>query len=380
MNSSPPPPRPRAERLDAMTGVRALAAWAVVVLHWSVDVGKVFPWWPSIHHVTDQGELGVDLFFMLSGFILVHNYHLNFARFSWDEYWRFLWLRFARVYPAYLAALLAMISLVVAAMLAGTKYRQTSYSLEILPWEFLMLHAWRPGEFIGGWNYPDWSVSAEWFAYTLLFVPTILVINRLKSAWLATGLAVVALGIYNYALGHGGRPNRLGHELSYITLYFIAGALGWRVWRAWGDRVNRLRGASLGLWLPMLGMLAVIVAPGGYPGWRCTGLAVLMWLYLLTLGLPDHPPAKLHAHRWLVYWGEASYALYLSHGVVIRMVKALADPAKYAGASLGLRLAWLSGGLALTVLAAMALHHLVEEPARKWLRRIGPKAPAKINS
>ena len=129
-----------------------------------------------------------------------------------------------------------------------------------------------------------------------------------------------------------------------------------------------------------LATIALVVAPGGYIGWRCTFLAVAMWLYLYTLALPGSGPVRVHSHRWLVYWGEVSYALYLSHGVVIRVVKAVLGSEKYANSGVLVRVGWVGLALGLTVLAAMALHHGVEEPARKWLRRLGPKSAARVTA
>ncbi len=67
---------------------------------------------------TQAGFNAVAMFFILSGFILLHTYRDRFEVFSWPEYFRFLGLRLARIYPAYLAALAAMVALVVAASFA----------------------------------------------------------------------------------------------------------------------------------------------------------------------------------------------------------------------------------------------------------------------
>jgi hypothetical protein len=103
-----------AANIRPLTSLRFFAAlWVVLYHYWpKLDVR------PSPRCWLSKGYLGVELFFVLSGFILCHVYltALGEERF---RYGSFLWNRLARVYPLHLATLLGMIALGVVAGLAG---------------------------------------------------------------------------------------------------------------------------------------------------------------------------------------------------------------------------------------------------------------------
>lgn len=99
-------------QLDALTGVRGLAAVWVVTYHFANPEHRaVASALRPLLWIFERGDFAVPLFFILSGFILVYSYHDRFLKFSWAEYRRFLWLRLARIYPAYIVALAAVVCL-----------------------------------------------------------------------------------------------------------------------------------------------------------------------------------------------------------------------------------------------------------------------------
>src|SRR5947208_9971420 len=87
------PVRPVA-RLDALTGLRFWFAF-LVVMHHSLE-----HWFgPRVYPVADFGYIGVDFFFVLSGFVLTWSWRPELrAR-------RFWWHRFARIWPLHLTTL-----------------------------------------------------------------------------------------------------------------------------------------------------------------------------------------------------------------------------------------------------------------------------------
>jgi peptidoglycan/LPS O-acetylase OafA/YrhL len=178
------------EKLDALTGLRGVAALWVAAMHFSHEVYLLLPVTAGLDWLIGQGANAVPLFFILSGFILLHTYRERFEVFSWAKYLEFIWLRLARIYPAYLAALGLMVGLVVVSMFAGVAYSKDAYPLARLPWEALMLHRWWWTDFFG-WNFPDWSISAEWFAYLFIFPLAAWLLKKLQSR--AIGFSLVAL-------------------------------------------------------------------------------------------------------------------------------------------------------------------------------------------
>lgn len=141
--------------LPVLTGLRFPVALWVVLYHSEKLVIDEWGSIPVIHH----GYLGVDVFFLISGFILAHVYRQRFARSEPGLYRHFVWLRFARVWPAYAAVLL------IAAIVGILRARWGSGTMQIEPlpyfWEFLrhlaMLQSWGLADF-EAFNQPGWSL------------------------------------------------------------------------------------------------------------------------------------------------------------------------------------------------------------------------------
>src|SRR5690606_718800 len=145
--------------LRALTTLRFLAAlWVVLFSAWPhLDVGFV----PT---AVTKGYLGVEVFFVLSGFILSHVYLESAGRGDGFSYRGFLWARIARVYPMHLVTLAGMIGLGVAATVAGLTVSDSLLGWRSLPAHLSLTHAWGLAS-SAAFNHPSWSISAEWFAY-----------------------------------------------------------------------------------------------------------------------------------------------------------------------------------------------------------------------
>jgi len=133
----------------------------------------------------------VELFFILSGFILCHVYLKGFGEGRF-RYGGFLLNRLARIYPLPLATLAAMGGLAVIGRLAGLEADPNIADLPSLPANLLLLHAWGFAQ-TAAFNHPFWSIGAEWLAY-LSFPAFALAALRLRARpWLFVGLAVLAI-------------------------------------------------------------------------------------------------------------------------------------------------------------------------------------------
>ena len=155
------------EEIRGLTGIRGVAALMVVLYHFHDTFVALLPGWRVFAPTAKVGLLGVDLFFVLSGLILCHVYAADSRPVTWRSHAHFLGMRLARIYPNHVAALLAMVALFATASVMGVTLGGL-YPLPQLPLHLTMMHAWfrSPGQ---EWNYPSWSVSAEWFAYLVLF-------------------------------------------------------------------------------------------------------------------------------------------------------------------------------------------------------------------
>ncbi len=79
--------------------------------------------------------------------------------------------------------------------------------------------------------------------------------------------------------------------------------------------------------------------------------------------------SKVLSLRWMEYGGRISYSLYMWHFLVLMIVGKAMPWGTFTSAALPLRIAVLFAYLGLSVVGAIALYHLVEEPGRRLIRR-----------
>lgn len=342
--------------LRPLTTLRFIAAaWVVLFTAWPhLDVS-------FIPNAVTKGYLGVETFFVLSGFILSHVYLEAFGEKRYGH-GGFLWARIARVYPMHLLTLFAMMALGIAAGMAGMSVSESLTDWRSLPAHLTMTHAWgfAPS---AAFNHPSWSISAEWFAY-LTFPAYAFVAWRLRERpWMAVLLtAVLALMLY------AAFPLWSGFSLTEAT--FRWGALRIVPCFALGCALYLVRRKA-----PIRhgGRVALIAALG-----MIVSASLLWWdaitvlfagALILGLGSMDNDRAGVLASPVGVYLGEISYSIYMVCAPVILVMTNLA--AKLLGADSDRLhiIVWL-GVVAAIPVAAMGSYHLVERPARQALRRI----------
>lgn len=228
--------------LDALTGLRGIAAYAVLVAH-AIDVSFYYAGVPIFHPFAARlAYFGMSLFFVLSGFVIWYNYADSFRRGRLSvATGRFFAARFARLYPLYVVALL--VSLPHLPVQVFSEFPAVGFSY------LTLTQSW--------WNVqntifvPFWSVSAEWLFY-LAFVPLLFLLATAHRAFpiLTIYLAVtfvVALVFFSIVVApiKAGQANWLRVDpklsaspwtwVSYFSPYlrlleFIAGMLAARVY------------------------------------------------------------------------------------------------------------------------------------------------------
>jgi peptidoglycan/LPS O-acetylase OafA/YrhL len=150
-------------RIPSLDGMRGIAAIAVVLPHLNIfflPQAKI--------PFQSRSYLAVDLFFLLSGFVMAHVYGDQLAHDRAGRWRDFARNRFARIYPLFL---LTTAVLVIAFLFFQLSLPWVSFSASSLLLNFLMLQEWC-FEFSGeplSWNYPSWSIGTEAAAY-LFFI------------------------------------------------------------------------------------------------------------------------------------------------------------------------------------------------------------------
>lgn len=340
--------------LRPITALRFGAAiWVAVYTFWENLAGA------GSSGLVDKGYLGVELFFVLSGFILSHVY-LQSAGEKRFSYRGFLWARVARVYPLHIATLVGVGLLAAAALVAGMSVDGNVLSWASLPANLLMVHAWGLAP-VAGWNHPSWSISAEWFAY-LCFPLFAFVFWRAREKPVA---AVVGAAAFLAVLYYG-FERVAGFPLTEATIRW--GALRIVPCFALGCALYLVyRKAPLKApWTASAVSFGLMVLSAALGLWD--GITVLLAgaLILSLASLPNERAGWL-ASRPAVYLGEISYSVYM-----------VCVPWKLLAVNLAAKLTdapdkqlqlfvWLAILALLPVVAAVS-YHLVEHPARKALR------------
>ncbi|WP_438027537.1 acyltransferase family protein [Sorangium sp. So ce233] len=384
----------RRPQLDALTGLRIVAALHVTLFHFGVSAAASSGS-AVVESIARLGFSGVGLFFVLSGFVLAYNYAGDDGGLRGDRR-SFVVARFSRIYPLFVFALLLTAPSYIAQLveLFGPRVGLLRAALTSVP-ALLMLQAWTPFTLLS-WNGPGWSLSAEAFFY--LTFPWI--VGRLRcTTWrqlAGAGAALFAVAIAApLALFIAGRFV----PLESTTVRILGGAL---TLHDLGERTvgfnpllrlpefafgvclgqyhlaRRARGAPLGggrgAWLAA-GSSAVLVAlfcfGGRFTDARYVLQIVMFPLFgLLILGLAEGGGAlgRFLATRPMVRLGEASYAVYiLQVPLWLIFAKALLTPevrAERTPSALAL-LAFV----AVLVAASFLAYGLIEAPAREWLKQ-----------
>ena len=310
------------------------------------------------------GYVGVDFFFLLSGFILTYSHGLQSERWGVSVK-RFYFARFARIYPAYL------LTLILAVLLFFGTFRSLRH-LAILPVDLLMLQAWSARTILF-LNIPTWTISCEVFFYALF--PFLLLRLKPSSRPVALGwVAVLWLLLVAFAsavlyrqfglrwsLWAPEQPSALVFVMNPLAMFpqFLAGILlGW-------IQLRFPLGPRAGLWTALSGSAVVLVCmffAQHLPDTLLRSGLLLPGFAAALLGLATRNGfSRILGAAPLVLLGEASYVFYLLHYLFDRWL----SDRFHAGESF-LDALWKS---AILLLVSIAVQIAVERPARRRLMR-----------
>lgn len=321
---------------------RGVAAWLVVWAHWAAPLGVELHW-------SAYAFVGVDLFFVISGFVFAPTLLQGAAH--WTAY---ALRRMMRIYPAYLVALAVYV------LIAQSQDKPLRY----LPEHVLMAHL-QNREMAFYYNPAFWSLPAEVEFYALL--PLLALALRRTGRWGLAGLLLVAAVLRGWLmLQADGQAQNVSyillHHLPGMGVEFLLGTVAWHLtqcplaqrWRGW--------------WLVVggAGCAATVVAyrllQDATPGWQNGQIGVLTALcFALLLAGSAHGQPASPMVRMLGWWGgRLSYPVYLLHMAMLPWATTLASSSGPAAA--------LATAALVTLASAWVLHVTVEEPMRQWAR------------
>jgi peptidoglycan/LPS O-acetylase OafA/YrhL len=352
--------------LRALTSARGIAAWFVVLYHIRLSVAGLPASWVALFA---KGYLAVDFFFLLSGFVIWLTWGERLREGRWRAVPAFLQKRVARIWPLHLFMLACAVGL--ALLLAATgRQNPIDYPFGQLPLHIFLLQNWGFTDQLA-WNDPSWSISTELGAYLLFPWLAVAIDWRRVPTW-AVLAAIAALLILLHALMADGGALNLGHDIARFglrrcVLEFASGTAVAALWLRWRDR------PGIPAW-SAAGVAALFLA-----GWASDTMSETLAIpaafaaILLLLALTSGKRGNLLEIAPLHYLGEISYATYLGHFLLFVVFKlALVDDPRVIHPAL------IALYLLMVLASSIALYHLVERPAQKWvngLRQSRRKTP-----
>lgn len=332
--------------IPALHGLRGLLAVWVLTFH----AGLPRLGWT---HLQDYGYLGVDMFFAMSGYVLMQAHNTDFAAVRWPGVRRFLLLRWWRTYPLW------AVCLVIALAIYPIAYGGWPPPYVIAS-NLLLIQNWAvPGVEIDG---PAWSLGVEWVGY-LAFPLVAALIGRTSPRYAflaAAALVAVEVAVLSHANYQFGGNKGLA-ALLRMSGGFLAGCALWRVRR--DDRPQAT-------WRDDAGLLAAVAA----------AIALLLTVQedfclpalfaaIYFAARPGPATSVVLESRWALFLGRISFALYLCHDPIVVAVQNFEGAAP----SWTVKLLGMIAEYGLSFGLATLLCLKIEEPVRRLGRaRVGP--------
>lgn len=354
------------DEIRSLTGLRGVAALFVMAYHFEVVPRISAEGLPSI----GPGYLMVDLFFVLSGFVMARSYGAAFRNgMSWPRYRSFLEARIARVYPLY--------ALVCTTVFVLTKLHITksaSFPVRAFIADMTMLEnlgaGWVGPGFAEYLDPPSWSISTEFGAYLLFPALALLTLHRSRRVALTVFVLCVGTVLWLGQMPHSWRHQSFNSDplnistgetlwpLARCLAEFSVGLLTYRASvalattkRRWGGDILILTSLVAGWLVPEADVLIVGLFP----------------ILILQVCEDSTPLAKCLSSYVPYRFGEWSYAIYLLHWPALDLLRVIEPRLQHLGIN-HVHAVSLAVLAAIVIATSSAVHRIVEKPARRFLR------------
>jgi peptidoglycan/LPS O-acetylase OafA/YrhL len=300
-------------RFLALDGLRGVLAVLIALMHLGV-LGHFYGFAPL-----RGASLAVDVFFLLSGFVITHSYLGRLHTFA--DAARFTLRRIGRLWPLHMVMFLLVAGneLIKLAIVLSTGFQpavmpfapESAYPLLGIPANILMVHGMGTLPWYS-FNGPSWSISTEFFTY-LVFAACFLLCRRWYVA-AASGLVVAAALLllhFNGSLGAG-----YDYGVFRCLLGFFLGSLTYLAFRhAPNLRLSPQKTLATGAEAACLLLFLALTSLNGSP-WSLAApfaLTVTLWVFAQQRGALS----KLLLSRPLQKLGLWSYGIYMVHFFIL---------------------------------------------------------------
>lgn len=344
------------QRFESLTGLRFLLAIWIAYFH----VGHMYDHdgFGTIPYL-ELGVARVDVFFVLSGFVLAHVYWAQRTRpFAFGD---FMMARLARIYPLHVFALGVIIAYLLLGMSIGKADHITNYSITGLLGNLALLQSFGLPDVVY-WNFPAWAISAEFAGY-LAFPLYILIADKMRGH----AFLFLALCLLNVFLIDNVHRLFLDRPLSQSTMDWgaLRGAVVMLVGvgaRAAFDQFS-VSSFRAGIYA-IAGAACALIAAISHLGTAFVALGGAIMIMSLAR-IDAHAKPTFLSTKTLCKLGGWSYAIFILHVPIFIILKNGLDVLGIPFVVNG----WTSLAFTLVVVAiSYPAHHLIEEPSRKLIR------------
>jgi len=359
----------------ALTGLRGIAAAAVLCLHVYMIGGRPSQLWPPLAWLCAMGWSGVDVFFTLSAFLLSLPFVAAHAQGapepSLRQYWRH---RAWRILPAYWLQVLILFVLATAGLQASYWHAPDAASLAV---NALFLYDLVP---LAAPALPTWWTLPVELGFYLLLPWFARMLRPGRWPWLLLFIAA-SLAWRGWVLQAGfTHPQQMAwadHLPGRLHQFIIGMLAAWALWR-WRPTLSALTALhrdliAAGCVVLFLALPALALPFTGHPfagvpttqgllfGWHLYA-SVIIALLLLALTSGPSRAARVLGAGWLQALGLVSFSLYLWHYPVLLALRQALGGFKAVEAAFG---PFAFYGLLFSLLAAGGSWWLVERPAQQ---------------
>ncbi len=338
----------QAKRIPSLDGLRAISIGLVLIGHLSGT--RYFPFPKSVGDFFSVAEVGVIIFFVISGYLITTLLLQEVAATGRIHLLKFYFRRTLRIFPPYYTLLFVLILLRLSGVIVLSKadiFHALTYTSN-----YFTRASWYVGH--------TWSLAVEEQFY-LLWPAALLWLSKRRAGVCAAALLVLCPILRTLAIAH------IWHSPESTAFEIVADSLAsgcllalLREWLHKQRWYGQLLGARVFFVLPLL-IVAMSALHRSTKIYHSVGLsfinigAVLCVDWCITW--PDGKVGRWLNARWIVFLGRLSYSLYLWQQVFLNRTATTMMTA-------------FPLNLGLTLLAAMMSYYLIEKPSLQWRQRL----------
>ena len=346
------------KHLNHIQALRGIAALLVVLSHLLITERKY-----SADQILGDwavyGMVGVDLFFVISGFIMVYV--------MWDRprglkaAGEFLWGRAARIYPLYW--IISAVLLALWLLRPDMVFSSIDAPPDIVKSFALFPHEREPLLAVG------WTLVHEMYFYLIFAGIMLLPRGALAPALVLWALIIFIVNAYENIIGAGGAATQL--IFSYLTLEFIAGAAAACIFKVRRRGMKASKLSMLSIVLLILGVLKIALSAlhgDAFPSEHLARIDDFLFpAVFIVYALAAFDWSGRKVWKPLVILGDWSYSLYLTHVLSLTVMGRVW--ANFSSESRLDNIIVLLGMTALTIFISGLVYNYIEAPIIKAARK-----------